>query len=172
MNPDLTDYENCIPNEDSLYFYVFHSQVTYKNSEGNAALRENAIFKVPEQSCDWSRMTNPMHCRELLAKQFKHGTGEFKNPNWYFISSLDVNTVRTIHEQVSECPMQKVVYNPIENDPEKEGFPNNPAHSLVLGAKNEKLRAAFSRRVRWAIAPPANKADMEAYKALHAIDDN
>lgn len=157
-----------ISDSDSLYFFVHHSKVEYDH-EDNAVLKEAALTDTPlnggNKSCDWSRYASAEQTRVLLGRQYKTGKTEFKNPAEFFVFSHGVEQWRSLHLRFREFPEQRVEHNPIEENPEPIGFPNNRAHAIIIGDKSDmRLRVAMARSAQWEVKPPATKAEMKAYR--------
>lgn len=142
-----------IPDEDNLFCRVHFSKINRK-VDGTPP-KPNAFFNTPfngdNLSSDWDRYTTAIESRELISKQFRYNTQEFKNQYDFFIYKLDVEIVRQI------SPQQNVEHDPIENFPEKVGLPNNRSHSIIIGDKGDKndteIRLKFSTSGTWAIKP-------------------
>jgi len=99
-------------------------------------------------SSDWDKYTTPEETRERLRKQMKFGKTTYKDPNDYFVLSIGASKVREI------TPQQIIEYDPISNNPEIDGSPNNEAHTIIIGPKNDiTIRTDFANRAVWAIAP-------------------
>ncbi len=162
MNPVI---EN-IPDGDQLNFFIHHQQITYSH-EGMAMPREAALGNTPEsgdnKSCDWSEHATPEATRALLGRQYRTGKTDFKDPRAFFVYQHTVAEWRTVHKEGPEAKAQEVTHDPIFSDPEVPGKPNNPAHTIIIGDKSEKLRSLMARKSKWAIAPPDNKAEMKLY---------
>jgi hypothetical protein len=54
----------------------------------------------------------------------------------------------------SEGYRQEIKHDPIFNDPEILGVPNNKAHSIIIGEKDEQLRFDMVKISSWVIEPP------------------
>ena len=113
-----------IPNKDDIYIRISHSFISKKDQLPSASAFLNTPKDGKNLSCDWSEHCTPESSRELIGKQKK---GEvYKDPNLFFIWSMCVGLVR---EKV--VPSQDVIHEPIYNNPEKDGKPNNRAHSII-----------------------------------------
>jgi hypothetical protein len=133
-----------IPN-DAVLFRSIHF-----NFVDRSTLRPSAsAFKDFELSCDWNRYFTSIDSWNLIAKQFSVKTGKFKDKNHFFISSLHVL------ENLDLNPPQAFRHDPIFNLIPPKGIPNNRAHSLVIGNKEEKaavkIRKKLADRSRWEI---------------------
>ncbi len=113
--------------------------------------RKTAFTNTPKEgdnlSCDWCKYSSPETSRELIGKQ-KKANGLYKNPNDFFIWRFFVDKVRAI-----DSPPQKVIHDPIDNNPEIDGLPNNIAHSIIIGQKpinNAEFRTRLLRAGEWA----------------------
>lgn len=155
-----------ISNESSLYFFVHFQNIRYDNSNLNPSVKEAALTNTPSdglnKSCDWCKHTTPLETRSLRGKEYRLGKQEFKNPNHFFIYSNNAADWRNLKSQGLD---QIVEHNPIKNNPEKIGEPNNRAHTIIIGNKDdEKLRVLISRSIKWEISPPLTKQEFDLYK--------
>jgi hypothetical protein len=48
---------------------------------------------------------------------------------------------------------QKIEHDPIFNDPEIVGTPNNQAHAIIIGEKDEEVRLKMQGISSWVIEP-------------------
>lgn len=110
---------------------------------------QSGNFKSDELSCDWDKYSTPEKTRALIGKQFINGTTQFKNENHYFICKLEVNKLMNLD------PKQEFKHDPIFNFPTKTGYPNNKAHSLIIGKKDSKdilkARGQISMNSKWVL---------------------
>ncbi len=84
-----------------------------------------------------------------MAKQKKFGKEEFKNPADFFIYKFNVSNLRLI-----ETPKQFVEHDPVFNEPEIVGTPNNRSHSIIIGDKSDpELRIKLADMGEWEISP-------------------
>lgn len=118
-----------IPNEDNLYFRIHKSFI--KNNREYPS--ESAFTNTPKDgdniSTDWSKYANPEQCRDLVSKIYNN-EGIPKDPRNYSIYSFGVGAVRNIKSITPE-----VIHEPIFNNPEIPGKPNNRAHSIIKTSK-------------------------------------
>ena len=112
-----------------------------------------AAFKDCELSCNWNKYSTPQHTRELISKQYRLGTREFKDSNKYYVCSLSVSTINNLNIS------QIILHDPSQLFPRVVGFPNNRSHSLVKGEKENnisekskvKIREILARNSKWEI---------------------
>ena len=156
-----------IPDEDFLYFFIHNQDIGY-DQDNQPVVKEAALSNTPKdgpnKSCDWSRYATPKETQALLGKQHRTGKTVFKNPAAFFVYAHGVELWRSVHQEGREYPEQEVRHDPIENQPEPTGKPNNRAHAIILGDKPDKLRVLMARRAVWKIHPPPTKAEMKAYR--------
>jgi hypothetical protein len=104
-------------------------------------------FKDLELSCDWNKYSTPQKSRELIGKEFRGDTREFKQPSQFFIARLTVQEVLNlkIEQQINHTPQQYC--------PKRLGKPNNRAHSDVKGdkEKDEQRRLKLAGIAKWEI---------------------
>ena len=78
-------------------------------------------------------------------------TGEFRNPYNFFIWRFSILALAAMNVS------QEIIHDPIFNNPEIEGIPNNRAHAKIIGEKPEN-QAEFKRQIKragvWVIPPP------------------
>jgi len=115
-----------IPDEDRLYFRIHKKTFLLNNPERPPA---SAFTNTPKEgdniSTDWSKYATPEQCRELVSKMV-NAKGVPKNPNDYSVYSFGVGDVRNMKSITPE-----VLHDPIYNEPEIPGQPNNRAHSII-----------------------------------------
>jgi hypothetical protein len=145
----MTFAKEMILDEAILYCFVHKANIDYK--KGNIP-RSAAFQNTPKEgdnlSSDWSKYSTPTETKERIGKQLKHNSGNFKNVNDYGVLQLNVGILR------SEDYKQKIEHDPIFNDPEILGVPNNQAHSIVIGEKDEEVRLKMQGISSWVISPP------------------
>jgi hypothetical protein len=119
----------------------------------NGMPSKSAFTNTPKEgdnlSSDWCKYCSPATSRDLISKQ-KNSKGEFKNPALFYIWKFEVIVLRQM-----DIP-QRVEHNPLFNEPEIDGRPNNRAHAIIIGNKpiNEaEFRTKMLRAGRWAIDP-------------------
>ncbi len=135
-----------IPNEDDVYCYIHKDNIS-KTGKPRSAAFQNTPRDGDNLSCDWSQYTSPEETKARIGKQFRTRTTEFKNPNLFGISRFKVDDLR-------QKVMQKVEHDPIFSDPEILGQPNNYAHSIIIGEKDEETRLKMADELsEWVILP-------------------
>lgn len=123
-----------IPDEDKVYCYVHKSQKNPKNAK---KIRTD-FFTDPKKSCEWCKYTTPQETLDRLAKTYKRGTEQLKNPADYGVISLEVNEIRKNKLDVQHRP----TYKP---------FPNQ-AHAEIIGEDEEfRLKLANPKIYKWEI---------------------
>jgi len=137
-----------IPDEDKLYFRI-HKTFLQKNPELPPA---SAFTNTPKDgdniSTDWSKYATPEECRDLVSKMVNK-EGKSKDPNQYTVYSFGVGDVRKMKAITPE-----VIHDPIYNEPEALGKPNNRAHSIIKTGKtgnDTRFRMELVELGRWAI---------------------
>lgn len=158
--------KETIPDPDKLYFFIHIHAVRYDKEGNNPFVPESSLTNTPDsgpnKSSDWSKYHRPEDTRFLRGEEYKFGQKIFKNPDEYFIYSTLVSDWRSIDQQ--HCK-QSVEHDPIYNDPIPIGTPNNRAHSIIIGNKDDlKLRTIIARSINWEIAPPDTKFEWKEYK--------
>jgi len=129
----------------ALFCYVHKSAVNKKDKiPYERAFRNTPFEEGTNLSSDWDKYSTAEATRLLLARQPKNG-GEFKNPEDYYVVKLNVGEI------LEKIPTQQIEHDPIQNQPP---LPDNRAHSIIIGEKNEKARLTFVDICEWAIAPP------------------
>jgi len=119
---DITD--NCEVN-----VRVAKSFVSSKDDKPKAIAFLNTPKDGPNLSCDWCRYASIEVSKEIISRQTK-ANGEFKDPNNFRFWNMIVGKIRTDVTQV-------VLHDPLYNNPEMWGQPNNRAHSVIEGDKSE-----------------------------------
>lgn len=134
-----------IPHTDSLYCYVHKSAVNKKDRMPFERAFRNTPFNPGSTnlSSDWSFYSTPEETRQLIGKQ-KNYKGENKNPDDYFIVALLVGEIYGTFQN------QEVLHDPVQNHHE---LPDNRAHSIIVGEKNERERYDFVKICGWVIEP-------------------
>jgi hypothetical protein len=132
-----------IPDEDSLYVRVHHSQISSKDYLPKETAFLNTPTTGPDLSSDWDKYANLTYCREVLASQKNHN-GEYKNPAAFFYYKFRVLSLREL-----KASPQNVEHSPVYNI---VGMPDNRAHSSIIGEKvnNAEFRAQMLRAGVWA----------------------
>ena len=118
-----------------------------------------AAFEDFDLSCDWNKFSTPKISRDLIAKEYRSKTKEYKNSEVFFICNLNVGFVEALNQEVSHNPKQFL--------PQVKGNPNNRSHTLILGNKSDmtdkgmvKIRALLAKGSSWEIF------ESSEYKAL------
>jgi hypothetical protein len=137
-----------IPDTDKVYCFV-HSlaNVNPKTGKPRAAAFHNTPKQGDNLSCDWEKYSTPQETKARIGQQFKTGTTEFKNPNLFAIVEFTTGVLRT------EEYNQQIEHDPILNNPEIVGIPNNQAHSIIIGEKDEETRLKMVELAQWVIPP-------------------
>lgn len=138
-----------IPDEATLYCFVHKANVDYK--KGNvprAAAFQNTPKEGDNLSSDWAEYSSAEETRARIGKQFKFNSQVFKDPRDFGVLQMSVGILRSEHYR------QDINYDPIFNDPEILGVPNNKAHSIIVGEKDEQLRLDMVKISLWVIEPP------------------
>jgi hypothetical protein len=135
----ISDY-HCV------YIRVFRSLI----DEGLPS--KSAFSNTPKDgdnlSSDWCKYCSPQTSRELIGLQ-KDKQGNNKNFEDFYIWQFSVIALREL-----DIP-QQVEHEPFYNNPEKDGEPNNRAHSIIIGNKLNKaeFKVKMQRAGKWAISP-------------------
>jgi hypothetical protein len=111
------------------------------------------LFKIPPKtgdnlSSDWSKYSTPIETKERVGKQFKFNSQNFKNPDDFGVLQFNTGILR------GDSFRQKIDNDPIFNDLEIVGNPNNQAHSIIIGEKDEEIRLKMLDIYSWVILPP------------------
>lgn len=132
-----------LPNEDNVYRIVINTDRDKKNKAIPAircfSLSENDKFKL---SVDWDRLTTPEDVIAREGGRFKFGTEEYKPYANRELYSIRVDFLRSIESIID------VIHDPIINNPEKKGEPNNVAHSLVCFLENKEEEPYVFQKIR------------------------
>ncbi|SMD44439.1 hypothetical protein SAMN00777080_3060 [Aquiflexum balticum DSM 16537] len=158
--------KETINDQDKLYFFIHIHAVKYDKEDREPFVPESNLTNTPKEgpdkSCDWSKYHSPQETRELRGKEYKFGKSVFKRPEEFFVYSTRARDWRGINLPSYK---QLVEHDPIFNDPEPIGMPNNRAHGIIIGNKDDlKLRTIIARSINWEIAPPDTKIDCLALK--------
>ena len=147
--------EEFIPNQDSVYIRVAKSNIKRRDKKPATGAFSNTPKTGDNLSSDWSKYCTPESSLELIGFQKSITTGEFKNPDNFFIWKFKVEHLRN-----NINPSQNVQHDPIYRNPEIEGEPNNRAHSIIIGTKpvDDRLNRAEFRMLmvengEWVIGP-------------------
>lgn len=133
VEPDIPD--DCI-----LFKHIHFDKVT------KDLLPSPSSFADFELSCDWNKYATAQSCRELLGRQYRTGKTEFKNPSNFFICGMLGKDI------LAQDIEQTIKHNPLQTIPEVIGAPNNRAHTLVIGDKEDlKRRLLLSLSAQWHI---------------------
>lgn len=144
----MWEVEKDLPNEDFLYIRVGEGYVS-RDLKPRAVAFSNTPKTGTNLSSDWSKYCTPESSRELISKQ-KNLKGEYKNHLSFSIWQLNIGKLREIVK-----PLQNINHEPLYNNPEIDGKPNNRAHSIIIGEKPDNLefRALMVLAGEWAISP-------------------
>ncbi len=144
--------EIFIPNEDHVFCRVGIDFISSKDYKPRASAFRNTPVKGNNLSCDWDKYSTAESSRALIGRQLNLKTGKPKDPRRFCIYKFNVGTVRSINFPGEE---QEIEHDPIYNDPEIAGKPNNIAHSIMIGDKgdDEEFRIKLVETGRWAIGP-------------------
>jgi hypothetical protein len=141
--------KETIPDDATLYCFVHKANVDYKRGNvPRAAAFQNTPKEGDNLSSDWSKYSSAEETRARVGKQFKFNSEIFKNPDDFCVLQMNVGILR------SEDYKQKIEHDPIFNDPEIVGTPNNQAHSIIIGEKDEEVRLKMQSICSWVIEPP------------------
>ena len=100
-------------------------------------------------SSDWCKYATPESSRQLIGKQ-KNKQGNYKNPFDFYIWRFNIQALMKMYVP------QRIVHDPLYNEPELDGEPNNQAHSKIVGEKREneaEFKLQIKRAGSWVIAP-------------------
>ena len=139
-----------IPDESFLF-----CRVHFNNISRDKSSKPSTFFNTPRNgdnlSSDWDKYTSAQESRDRIGRQYKFGKTEFKNKSDFFIYNFLAGNIRQI------TPEQRLEHDPLQNDPEIEGIPNNRSHSIIIGDKGDKndpeIRLKFVEIGSWAIGP-------------------
>jgi hypothetical protein len=137
-----------IPDEDFLFCFIHRANIDYKRGEiPRAAAFQNTPKERDNLSSDWSKYSSPEETKQRIGQQFKFESTEFKNANDYGILRFDVSKLR------DDELKQVVNHDPIFNEPEIIGVPNNRAHAVIIGEKDEEVRLKMRDCSVWLLKP-------------------
>ncbi|SHN33310.1 hypothetical protein [Chitinophaga sp. CF418] len=141
-----------IPNEDYVFCRVGADFISSKDHKPRASAFRNTPVTGGNLSCDWDKYCTAESSRALIGRQFNVKTGKHKDPSKFYIYKFNVGAVRNMHSPGRE---QEIEHDPVYNDPEIEGAPNNIAHSIMIGDKgnDEEFRIKLVETGSWAIRP-------------------
>ena len=144
-----TIWENePIPDTDNVFCFIHTlANVNPKTGKPRAAAFHNTPKQGNNLSCDWEKYSTPEETRSRIGKQFKTGSTEFKNPLLFAVVVFHVQVLRT------DEFAQNVEHDPIYHNPEILGIPNNRAHSIIIGEKDEETRLKMVDMAQWVIHP-------------------
>jgi hypothetical protein len=155
-----------IPSKALLYRRIHFGYVINSDQSITNFIPTPSCFKDIELSCDWNRYSTPQKTFDLIGKEYKTskkgGQWHFKNQNDFFIVSLSVKAM------LENNLKQDILHNPIQHMPEKTGYPNNRAHSLVKGekggteAEHVKIRFWLSKISKWEIFDETRLKELQA----------
>lgn len=139
-----------IDNESSLFIRVAYSNISPKDHLPRAAAFLNTPKHGDNLSSDWSKYCTAKISWDSIGRQRKTSDGSFKDPGIFCIWEMNVGKIRT-----EVLPKQLVEHDPVYNDPEDHYVPNNRAHSIIVGDKqnNAEVRVCFLKVGQWAIGP-------------------
>jgi len=142
----------------NIYHCLF-VRVSKRNLKDDKSPTTSAFSNTPKDddnlSSDWCKYSTPHSCRALIGKIKNLKTKGYKIPEDFYIWRFNV----LLLEQLS-LP-QKVEHDPINNNPEIDGEPNNRAHTKIIGYKPTdskqmnyaEYKVQIKRAGNWAIAP-------------------
>jgi hypothetical protein len=139
--------KRLIPDEDAVFCYIHKANVNAKTGKPRSSAFQNTPREGDNLSCDWQQLTTAEATKARIGKQFRMGTTEFKNPDLFGVTQLMVKDLRF-------SLAQKVEHDPIFAEPEILGQPNNYAHSIIIGEKDEETRLKMADVFsEWVIMP-------------------
>lgn len=139
--------KEIINDESQVYSRVHKDFISNKDNLPKSTAFSNTPKDGDNLSCDWNKHTTAEASRLLIGKQIKKD-GTFKDPNLFSIWEMNVGKLR-----FEVIPNQNVEHDPIYNNPEKLGLPNNRAHSIIIGEKpinNAEFRVGLLKIGDWA----------------------
>jgi hypothetical protein len=130
-----------IADEDKVYRLVaksFYSEKKQRVGENAFSMRsgEDGL------SVDWNKNNTPEQSLERVNKTYKHNQTIFKSSDDFLVYEIDVAFAKSL-EFVNE-----IKHDPIFNDPEMIGIPNNPVHALIINTKDEEVRVKLRDHAR------------------------
>jgi hypothetical protein len=144
--------EVFIPNQDHVFCRIGVDFISSKDHKPRASAFRNTPVTGNNLSCDWDKYCTAESSRALIGRQFNSRTGKPKDPAKFYIYKFNVGDVRNMNFRGRE---QEIEHDPIYNNPETEGVPNNVAHSIMIGNKgdDEEFRIKLVETGSWAIGP-------------------
>lgn len=143
-NLEIWEKEN-IPVADTLFCFLHHSAVNKKlRIPYERAFRNTPFIGGTNLSSDWNKYSSAQQTQARLGLHPKP-SGGYKNPNDYFVVKLSIKDIYNLVQG------QKIEHDPIQNQPP---LPDNRAHSIIIGEKDEEVRLKLVDICEWAIAPP------------------
>lgn len=140
--------KEVIPDDAILYCRVHKNFISSKTGKPKESAFHNTPKTGDNLSSDWNKYTTPKESRALIGRQYRFGKTEFKDPNVFFIIQLETEKIS------AKIIGQTIEHDPVFNEPELDGIPNNRAHSIIIGDKNDpEIRLKFVEICEWAIAP-------------------
>ena len=140
--------KELIRDTDKVYCFIhYQANVNPKTGRPRAAAFHNTPKQGDNLSCDWEKYSTPRETQIRVGQQFRTGSTEFKNPFLFAIAAFEVHVLRT------EEYAQKVEHDPIYHFPEIIGTPNNRAHSIIIGEKDEETRLKMVEIAEWVVLP-------------------
>ena len=138
-----------IGNDAKLFRRIHFQKIDKKNkTEILPSFFKNTPENDPDLSVDWEKYITPKGILELIGKEHKFGTTNFKNPNDFLVISVNVGAINELKIN------QEIKHTPKQNIPEQIGNPNNRAHSSIIGDKTlEEIRLKISGVSKWEIEP-------------------
>ena len=140
-------WDKEIIQDESLVFSRVHKDfISSKDNLPKSSAFSNTPKDGDNLSCDWNKYCTAESSRLLISKQIKKD-GAFKNPDLFKIWEMEVGILRT-----KIAPKQIVEHDPVYNDPEILGLPNNRSHSIIIGEKpiNEaEFRVGLLKIGKW-----------------------
>lgn len=127
---------------------VATSFVSKKDGNPQAAAFLNTPKDGSNLSCDWCKYATLKISKEIIGKQIKKN-GEYKDPEMFRFWNMNVGKIRSIVK-----PNQEVLHEPLYNNPELLGYPNNRSHSIIEGEKDEnnaEFRVLMLQIGEWAV---------------------
>lgn len=116
-----------IPNTDNVWRIAEIS----RRDKANKAIPSIKVFSFSQYddgklSVDWNKLTTPEQTIARVGMSYKKDTTIFKEYNTREIYALNVSFLNDLGDYIKE-----VTHDPVFNNPEIIGTPNNPAHSLI-----------------------------------------
>ncbi len=125
-----------IPSDTVLYRHIHLKMVSNKKHVPSPTCFANKPQHTDDGlSVDWAQITAPELSLAILGRTYRKDTQELKNPAEYglyriegsYLSQLEIAN-RTRHDPV------------FHGDPPRQGWPNNPAHAVVIYAEEDELQ--------------------------------